>query len=194
MYLSGFVWSRTLPAIPAVRRRALAGVSVPDHAVMEHVCKRDSRSLSWLDAAFYHQCPDSVSLRHQRTRLSNLDDVILHVPHAGSVFRNLRNNKLCFKTPAPPPRARCPNLFHCCMQIFGRDDCNAEDSCVFIGRSITGACVPRDPSIFHKVCVFRAMASIADDEGRAYVRALCTRPALLVVKQRAMRCDAGQQC
>ena len=37
--------------------------------------------------------------------------------------------------------------------MFGRDDCNSEDSCVFIGRSITGACVPRDPSILHKVCV-----------------------------------------
>eukprot|EP00903_Cladosiphon_okamuranus_P014064 g13072.t1 len=31
-----------------------------------------------------------------------------------------------------------------------KDDCNAEDSCVFIGRSITGACVPRDPSILQK--------------------------------------------
>eukprot|EP00752_Nemacystus_decipiens_P004298 g3927.t1 len=31
-----------------------------------------------------------------------------------------------------------------------KDDCNSEDSCVFIGRSITGACVPRDPSILHK--------------------------------------------
>ncbi|CAM9202447.1 unnamed protein product [Choristocarpus tenellus] len=29
-----------------------------------------------------------------------------------------------------------------------REDCNAESSCVFIGRSITGACVPRDPSVF----------------------------------------------
>ncbi|CAM9452866.1 unnamed protein product [Discosporangium mesarthrocarpum] len=28
-----------------------------------------------------------------------------------------------------------------------RDDCNFEPSCVFIGRSITGACVPRDPSM-----------------------------------------------
>ncbi|CAM9308037.1 unnamed protein product, partial [Hapterophycus canaliculatus] len=31
-----------------------------------------------------------------------------------------------------------------------RDDCNAENSCVFIGRSITGTCAPRDPSILHK--------------------------------------------
>ncbi|CAM9480413.1 unnamed protein product [Ectocarpus sp. 6 AP-2014] len=31
-----------------------------------------------------------------------------------------------------------------------KDDCNAEDSCVFVGRSVTGACVPRDPSILHK--------------------------------------------
>ncbi|CAM9484609.1 unnamed protein product [Pylaiella littoralis] len=31
-----------------------------------------------------------------------------------------------------------------------KHDCNAEDSCVFIGRSITGACAPRDPSILHK--------------------------------------------
>ncbi|CAM9167640.1 unnamed protein product [Laminaria digitata] len=31
-----------------------------------------------------------------------------------------------------------------------KDDCNALDSCVFIGRSITGACAPRDPSLLHE--------------------------------------------
>ncbi|CAB1097040.1 unnamed protein product [Ectocarpus sp. CCAP 1310/34] len=31
-----------------------------------------------------------------------------------------------------------------------KNDCNGEDSCVFVGRSVTGACVPRDPSILHK--------------------------------------------
>ncbi|CAN0002706.1 unnamed protein product [Scytosiphon promiscuus] len=31
-----------------------------------------------------------------------------------------------------------------------KDDCNSESSCVFIGRSITGSCAPRDPSILHK--------------------------------------------
>ncbi len=46
--------------------------------------------------------------------------------------------------------------FHCISaRVFlcDRDDCNAEDSCVFIGRSITGVCAPRDPSILHKVRV-----------------------------------------
>lgn len=34
-----------------------------------------------------------------------------------------------------------------------REECNALDSCVFIGRSITGACAARDPSILHEVCI-----------------------------------------
>lgn len=37
------------------------------------------------------------------------------------------------------------------MAGHDRDDCNALDSCVFIGRSVTGACAPRDPSVLHEV-------------------------------------------
>eukprot|EP00904_Undaria_pinnatifida_P014217 jgi/Undpi1/9926/HiC_scaffold_28.g12380.m1 len=31
-----------------------------------------------------------------------------------------------------------------------KDECNHLDSCVFVGRSITGACAPRDPSVLHE--------------------------------------------
>lgn len=65
----------------------------------------------------------------------------------------------------PPPPQYVVLILPYARIMFGRDDCNSEDSCVFIGRSITGACVPRDPSILHKVCV-SAYCSLDSEKSR----------------------------
>ena len=80
---------------------------------------------------------------------------------------------LVFQDATPSRGAHC--VSYLCTTLC-RDDCNSEDSCVFIGRSITGACVPRDPSILHQVCLpaldvgWTVMKSVFDMPNELLVR------------------------